>query len=585
MKVIAPFLSCSVNLVDNPNGLAEALAEGYSIVYLTAPTGLFIHRQLSPGKDGAPRFIRQKVSSIPGQTVIPDVQPAINFLPAGKIPRILFHTVKAFFRKVIELKKTPVEAMIWIMWSQENGYFLHVPQQTVGPASAHYDWDNLPPNASIIVDIHSHSDFGAFFSGTDNRDDVSGIRYSGVIGNNLKPEPTHCWRFCFLDRTLEVKLEDIFEDDIKPQLLVEEDWLERVKSTSQVSYSGGYRGRHVRQGGSEEDEQTYLPGFAGYRGSIGSPPSPTSGGFPHHPGAPKANAEFSRHPFHPGGAATYPPGEGEEGGTDPKKASGSVSPANQKPTSEPNAKPTSSVGGPNQTPELPKASTQSQGNVVHLTPREAMGQAPALPAPTRAVTPTLPQAQATVSTAGPTVTPTAAGKTSSTDPRHPGKVITVPGDVEDLTAEEEKAIDQYFSWLRAQSGDTSIGALDQEDVLSRMHRRTFQESLLRDEEEATDGTDVNAVLGSDGELTITIPAMDIPPDFDAIAANHGPRAANAHAAISALSTDLIDTGTPLRATVAELFELIPDDEKLAMFRSLSGSLPQKALDSLAESGL
>lgn len=236
MKIIAPFISCLINSgfeTDEVNELNNALAQGYSQIYIQTPKGLFKHHVLRPGKDGLQRHVRVPVTEIPG-VKIKEIKPEIRFLPDGRIPIRLLDQVKAFFKEVIRAKGTAVEAMIWILWNQERGYYLHVPNQVVSKASARYDWTNFPAESSIIVDIHSHADFSAFFSGTDNADDSNAIRFSGVIGNNDTDRPTSKWRFNFFNQKFDLEIEDIFTYSSE---VVEtpKEWLESVQTPT---YSG-----------------------------------------------------------------------------------------------------------------------------------------------------------------------------------------------------------------------------------------------------------------------------------------------------------------------------------------------------------
>jgi PRTRC genetic system protein A len=198
------------------SGFDAAVAAGYQEIYILTASGIIKHQSLRPGKDGKQRFIRVPVKGIPGAQVpkLKVVHPQINFLPDGKIPIRLLSEVKAFFKKVIEKRGTAVEAMIWIMWNQEAGYHLLVPNQKVSHASATYDWSCVPAGSSIIVDIHSHADFSAFFSGTDNADDKGSIRYSGVIGHNNTDKQDMVWRFNCQPSPIEVKFEDLFMEPV-----------------------------------------------------------------------------------------------------------------------------------------------------------------------------------------------------------------------------------------------------------------------------------------------------------------------------------------------------------------------------------
>lgn len=262
MKIIAPYMSCVVNagFGDDTSDFDYAVAEGYQKIYVITSKGPVLHHKLKPGKGGANRFVQIPVASVPAAAETREFPPTVNFLPDGKIPWKIILTVQKFFNEVIKVKGRAVEAMIWIMWNEEKGYFLHVPDQRVGGASANYDWKDLPPNSSIIVDIHSHADFGAFFSGTDDGDDSNVIRFSGVLGHNNTPNPSHKWRFIYDKTRFDVNITDLFE---VPAMTVgtspvtqevdasPKEWIDKVVVTGPVynrhaSAQGyqGYQGRH-----------------------------------------------------------------------------------------------------------------------------------------------------------------------------------------------------------------------------------------------------------------------------------------------------------------------------------------------------
>lgn len=228
MKVIAPHMSCVVSLPldsEGPNEFEQAKADGYVEIYVVGPSGIIKYHKLR----GENRYLQLKVDSVPGVT-LPTLAEDVSFLPAGKIPHALFQQIEAFFRKVMEVKKDQLEAMIWVLWSQEQGYFLHVPEQTVSKASVRYDWDSVPLGATMVADIHSHNTMGAFFSGTDNNDDRNAIGFSGVFGHLDKSEPATVWRFNYRDKKYEAKLSDVFEQPAKPQVQIPNDWIGQIKT-------------------------------------------------------------------------------------------------------------------------------------------------------------------------------------------------------------------------------------------------------------------------------------------------------------------------------------------------------------------
>ena len=220
MQVLAPYISC----VCYPNEFNDAVAQGFKEIYIITVQGTFKHHILR----GENRYVRTKVDKIPGYTEETYV-PSMNFLPAGKIPFELYEQVLNFFRKVMEVKTSELEAMIHILWNPEQGYHIGVPPQTISKASVSYDWNYIPAGTNIIVDIHSHNTMGAFFSGTDNRDDSNNISYSGVFGKLKDKTPETVWRFNYMQQKFQAKLEDLFEApplvETKP---VPAEWLERV---------------------------------------------------------------------------------------------------------------------------------------------------------------------------------------------------------------------------------------------------------------------------------------------------------------------------------------------------------------------
>lgn len=154
MRVIAPFLSCVVNMQlteEDPDELQQAIQEGYSEIYVITPNGIVKHHRLR----GEGRYLQLKVDSIPNFPM-KNLTETICFLPNGKVPYEIFEQVEAFFRKVMEVKNSDVEAMIFVLWNAEQGYHLFVPNQRISKASVSYDWDTIPDGSSIVVDVHSH---------------------------------------------------------------------------------------------------------------------------------------------------------------------------------------------------------------------------------------------------------------------------------------------------------------------------------------------------------------------------------------------------------------------------------------------
>lgn len=233
MQELIPHISCLVN----PHEFDEAVKSTYSDIYIVGNDGYYRHKKLK-----GERFVRLKVDKIPGAgaEVKASIEEELNFLPNGKIPFSFFEQIMSFFKKVMELKNAEYEAHCWILWNKEKGYYISVPKQTVSKASVNFVYDNdaLPPGDIIVVDIHSHNTMGAFFSGTDDNNDKSGIYFSGVIGKLKDKEPATIFRFNLYETKRKCGLEDIFEVEKEAESAVPQEWLDQVevKSYSTSSY-------------------------------------------------------------------------------------------------------------------------------------------------------------------------------------------------------------------------------------------------------------------------------------------------------------------------------------------------------------
>ena len=233
MKVLVPNFKCTVTEEEYLAGQAE----GYSEIFIVANDGIFYHEtKLSRG-----RVIRDKVETLPTSKKS-ELAPVNTFLPAGKIPVILFKQVVSFFLEVMNTLHAYPEAMIHILWNETDGYHLGVPSQEVSAASVKYEYDHMKEGDIIVVDIHSHNKMGAFFSATDNGDDRGGIYFSGVLGRLDKPEYESTWRFNNRDRKTKCQLEDIFEAQ-EEKVEFPKEFLDKVKSISSSSWYGGGAGR------------------------------------------------------------------------------------------------------------------------------------------------------------------------------------------------------------------------------------------------------------------------------------------------------------------------------------------------------
>jgi len=160
-----------------------------------------------------------------------------------KIPEEFFYQIEQFFLDVMAMSPKgskmghgSYEAQIFVIWNPATGYRLLVPKQTVSAASVTYDLqEDLSDGDIVIMDVHSHNTMGAFWSGTDDRDDGKNPWISGVFGE-LNRETKYLFRFN--DGTgnhFDLDYDDVFETEEVPAFQTPKAWLDRV-SIQSTSY-------------------------------------------------------------------------------------------------------------------------------------------------------------------------------------------------------------------------------------------------------------------------------------------------------------------------------------------------------------
>jgi PRTRC genetic system protein A len=112
-------------------------------------------------------------------------------LNVPRIPADILVQIVSFFRKINRTYDSEVFVQVFYNF-KEKTYTAHVPSQVVSGASVNYRNDNdfeNNPDMLLVFEVHSHNTMGAFFSGTDDRDEKSD-RFYGVVGrlNNYYPE-------------------------------------------------------------------------------------------------------------------------------------------------------------------------------------------------------------------------------------------------------------------------------------------------------------------------------------------------------------------------------------------------------------
>ena len=116
-------------------------------------------------------------------------------LKFGKLPVTLRN-------QFVELAKAdlPNESAAAIIWNERTDVMRLQPLGAVraGPGHIIFNQPVLAADEHLIVDLHSHGSMGAFFSRTDNKDDRTAVKVSGVVGNLDQNEQTFAFRLCAL---------------------------------------------------------------------------------------------------------------------------------------------------------------------------------------------------------------------------------------------------------------------------------------------------------------------------------------------------------------------------------------------------
>jgi PRTRC genetic system protein A len=124
-----------------------------------------------------------------------DQQISFNFIVADDACRAL---IKDFMEHA--LNALPNEAAAWIIWNLDTKqmHLQMLEPTTASPSHITFVRPKLAHNECLAIDIHSHGTLPAFFSLTDEADDIGEVKLCMVIGN-LDKEPTMAARLCVLD--------------------------------------------------------------------------------------------------------------------------------------------------------------------------------------------------------------------------------------------------------------------------------------------------------------------------------------------------------------------------------------------------
>lgn len=104
----------------------------------------------------------------------------------GKVPSVLLREFVDWARASL-----PDEVAGGLVYSSATGKLRLARYESAwkSPHGVAYRLPPLPPDETVAVDLHSHGSAAAFFSATDDADDL-GIKIAGVFGEVDQPDPT-----------------------------------------------------------------------------------------------------------------------------------------------------------------------------------------------------------------------------------------------------------------------------------------------------------------------------------------------------------------------------------------------------------
>ena len=152
--------------------------------YIVAGNGCFFHKETAGG-------VIEGLVPVKNIPLLKDFD--VDFSVQCKLPKIpapLVYKIKKFFEKVVD-KYTAEANVILYFNSETNDYKIHVPEQIVSRSSVRYRKEALSHTENMgeylcVGTIHSHANFDAFHSNTDESDEAFFDGLHCTFGNNDK---------------------------------------------------------------------------------------------------------------------------------------------------------------------------------------------------------------------------------------------------------------------------------------------------------------------------------------------------------------------------------------------------------------
>jgi hypothetical protein len=149
------------------------------ICYILAKSGMYLKKKVG---------LIESLTPVKNISILEDIQPYAK-MNIPRIPGEDFGKIMSFFKKVYEEYRS--EAIVLLYYnSKKESYKIYVPHQKVNGASVDYVKSVSIKNHIQVGTIHSHANFSAFHSGTDDNDEKHFDGIHITVGDNLDDFPS-----------------------------------------------------------------------------------------------------------------------------------------------------------------------------------------------------------------------------------------------------------------------------------------------------------------------------------------------------------------------------------------------------------
>jgi len=172
------------------------------------------------------------VRTYPNYQIIntPKIQNGVRIVTP--LPWAIYSKVVGFFKAVYQEHKT--EALTYIWLHPEKGWEIQIPEQIIshgGVTPINKELKAPEDGYRLWGHIHSHCDFGPFFSGTDDAGETQEGLIYGVVGYNNRTIPESNWRVRSAGKWYTMKFEDIVQLPNATFAAPPSRWLDQVKES------------------------------------------------------------------------------------------------------------------------------------------------------------------------------------------------------------------------------------------------------------------------------------------------------------------------------------------------------------------